>query len=140
MFYRRNMIAMIVVILGLVMFVPFAQAEEKVIPIRDFKDVVGKWEGKLVSTAGSGWSTRMTLIINEDGTGDSFVPEDSPVFGYSDKGRYPMERKLVEGKIRNKNLVSGATGTTTLHEEGGKRLLKTVTDDGTQSGVFEPAR
>jgi hypothetical protein len=138
MFYRKNLITMAIVILGLLMFVPFAQAEEKVIPIKDFKDVVGKWEGKLVSTAG--WSTRMTIIINEDGTGDSFVSEDSPFFVYSDKGRFRMERKLVEGKIRNKNLVSGATGTTTLHEEGGKRLLKTVTDDGTQSGMFEPAK
>jgi para-nitrobenzyl esterase len=105
-------------------------------PIRDFKEIEGKWEGKLDSP---GWSTPMTLIFKDDGSGDAFVPENSPVFMFSDKGRFPMERKLVDGKIRQKNLISGAMSTTTLHEEGSKRFLNSQTDDGTQKGIYEPA-
>ncbi|MEW6187558.1 MAG: hypothetical protein AB1585_17655 [Thermodesulfobacteriota bacterium] len=103
-------------------------------PIRDFKEIAGKWEGKL---DGPGWSTKMTVIFNNDGTGDSFVSQDSSIFMYSEKGRFPIERKLVDGKIRTKNLLSGGTGFTTLHEEGGKRFLKSQTDDGAQIGIYE---
>ncbi|MEW6184812.1 MAG: hypothetical protein AB1585_03630 [Thermodesulfobacteriota bacterium] len=106
-------------------------------PIRDFKEIAGKWEGKV---DGPGWSTKMTVIFNEDGTGDVFVPQDSSIFIFSEKGRFPMERKLVDGKIRTKNLLSGSTGTNTLYEEGGKRFLKSQTDDGAQSGVFEQVK
>lgn len=105
-------------------------------PIKDFKDVAGKWEGQMFST--DGWSSPMAIIIAEDGSGYSLVPQDSPVFIYSDNGRFAVERSLVDGKIRYKN-SSGDTGTGTLHEEGGKRLLKIITDNGKQKGEFEPA-
>jgi hypothetical protein len=106
-------------------------------PIRDFKEIAGKWEGKL---DGPGWSSKMTVIFNNDGTGDNFVTEDSPIFIYSEKGRFPIERKLMDGKIRTKNLLSGGTGITTLHEEGGKRYLKSQSDDGSQLGIYEQAK
>jgi para-nitrobenzyl esterase len=102
-------------------------------PIRDFKEVAGKWEGKL---DGPGWSTPATLIINDDGTGDTIVPNDSPIFMFSDKGHFPMKRELIDEKIRSKNLIAGTFSTVTLHEEGGKRFLKIRTDDGTQNGIF----
>jgi polyhydroxybutyrate depolymerase len=124
------------VILALLMFITIAQAEEKVIPIRDFKDIAGTWEGKV---DGPGWSTPMTCIYNEDGTGDCVVPEGSPVFAFSDKGRFPLKRDLVEGKIRSKNLITGTASIVTLYEEEGNRLLKTLSEDGTQKGVYEPA-
>jgi hypothetical protein len=117
-------------------FVPVAHAEEKVIPIRDFKDIAGTWEGKVDAPT---WSTPMTCIINEDGTGDNFVPEDSQIFAFSDKGRFPLKRDLVDGKMRYKNLITGSTSIVTLYEDGGKRLLKSLSEDGTQKGVFEPA-
>lgn len=104
-------------------------------PIKDFKEVAGKWEGKMSST--DGWSSPMAIIIAEDGSGYSLVSHDSPVFIYSDKGRFAVERTLVDGKIRYRN-SSGDTGTGTLHEEGGKRLLRIMTDNGRQKGEFEP--
>jgi len=106
-------------------------------PIRDFKDVAGTWEGKY---SGSGWSTPMKIVINDDGSGYVSVPKDSVIFSGSDGGRIPMKRELVDGKIRVKNLIAGTMSTTTLHEEGGKRFLKAVSDDGNASGVFERAK
>jgi hypothetical protein len=106
------------------------------ITIRDWKDVVGKWEGTM---GGLGWWTPITCIYNEDGTGDCFVPEDSQIFDYSDKGHWPMKPELVDGKLRIKNLRSGGITIATLHEEGGKRLLKIISDDGSIRGIFEKA-
>jgi hypothetical protein len=114
----------------------YGQSSQTAKPIQNFKEVAGKWEGKI---DGPGWSTPMAIIINDDGTGYSTVPTDSPVYMFSENGRFPLERKLVDGKIRVRSLMSGAMSTTTLCEEGGKRLLKSQTDDGTQNGVFEPA-
>jgi dienelactone hydrolase len=104
--------------------------------IRDFKDIAGKWEGKMEST--DGWSTLMMIVINEDGTGDNFVPEDSPVFAFSDKGRFSMERKLVGGKIRSTNKTTGDIGWITLREGGGKRVLDYVSDSGKLKVRYEP--
>jgi hypothetical protein len=114
----------------------FGQSSQTSKPIRDFKEVSGKWEGKM---DGPGWNTPMTIIINDDGSGYSLVPNDSLVFGFSDKGRFPVERKLDNGNIRSKNLLAGTMSTVTLYEEGGKRFLKIRTDDGAQNGIFEPA-
>jgi hypothetical protein len=108
----------------------------KEVPIRDFKDVAGKWEGKLSST--DGWDSLITLIINEDGTGDSIVPQNSAIFSFSDNGRYPLERKLVDGKIRSRNKISGDTGIVTLFEGGGKRVLDYMSDGGKMRGSYEP--
>jgi hypothetical protein len=106
-------------------------------PIQDFKDVAGKWQGTLYST--DGWSSPYTIAINEDGTGDAIVPQDSTIFPYSDKGRFPMERKLVDGKLRSKNKISGDTGTMTLFEGGGKRVLDYISDNGKVKASYEPA-
>jgi hypothetical protein len=114
----------------------YGQSSQTAKPIREFKEVAGKWEGKM---EGPGWATPMTIIINDDGSGYSLVPNDSPVFGFSENGRFPMERKLDNGKIRSKNLIAGSMSTVTLYEDGGKRFLKIQTDDGTQNGIFEPA-
>ena len=108
-------------------------------PIRDFKDIAGKWEGTICSTAGLGCSPIVT-IIREDGTGESIVPLDSWLFPYSDKGRFYLTQELVEGKIRVKNKTSGETGIRTLHEKGGKRVLVYRSDDGNNRAEFEPAQ
>jgi len=109
----------------------------KEVPIRDFKDVAGKWEGKLSSSGG--WDSPITLIINEDGTGDSFVPKDSVMFGISDNGRFPNERKVVDGKLSNRDKITGDTGFITLFEGGGKRVLEYIGGGGSLSGSYEPA-
>ena len=110
-------------------------------PIRDFKDVAGKWEGTYYSRAGGReLVSPIGLIIREDGTGESIVPLDSWLFPYSDKGRFYLTQELVEGKIRVKNKTSGETGIRTLHEGGGKRVLIYRADDGLTQAVLEPAQ
>ena len=104
-------------------------------PIRDFKDVAGAWEGKMESA--DGWSTPISMIIREDGTGDNIVPENSPIFEYTDKGRIHIKQELVEGTIRAKS--SRGIGTTTLHEEEGGRMLKYINDDGRQKAIYKLA-
>lgn len=110
----------------------------KEVPIRDFKHVAGKWEGKLSST--DGWDTPYAVIINEDGTGDGIVSQESPVFPYSDNGRFPIERKLVDGKISSRNKISGDTGIATLFEGGGKRVLEYMSNDGKIRASWEPTQ
>jgi hypothetical protein len=107
-------------------------------PIRDFKDIAGKWEGT-VSSAALG-SSPMVLIIREDGTGESIVPQESKFFPYSDQGRFYLKHELVEGKIRVKNNTSGETGIRTLQEKGGKRVLVYRSDDGYTTAEVEPAQ
>jgi len=107
-------------------------------PIRDHKDIAGKWEGTIFSTTLG--SSPIVVIIREDGTGESIVPESSPFFPYSDQGRFYQTRELVEGKIRSKSKTSGETGIVTLHEAGGKRVLIYRSDDGYTQGKYEPAQ
>lgn len=104
-------------------------------PILEFKDVAGKWEGKMESI--DGWSTSIMTTFNEDGTGDTIVPQDSLIFAYTDKGRIHMMRKLVEGKIRIE--AATVTGTMTLREGEGKRVLEYIKDDGKIRAIYEPA-
>ena len=108
-------------------------------PIRDFKDIAGKWEGTICTTTGLGCSPIVT-IIREDGTGESIVPQSSAFFPYSDQGRYLVTRELVEGKIRVKNKTSGETGITTLHEGGGKRVLVYISDNGNTRAEYTQAQ
>ena len=138
MVYRGNLIALIVVVLGLCMLVPVAQGEGEMIPIRDVKEVAGKWEGN--EDAPDGRYTN-TLIFNTDGTGAWVYPKDSPMFTWAlQDGSIPYTWKLIEGKIRIKASRGGALSTAILNKEGSKRHLRFQTDDGTRSGIYEPAK
>lgn len=108
-------------------------------PIRDFKDIAGKWEGTVYSMRLSA-SSPVTVIIREDGTGDTIYPQGSPFFPYSDQGHSFVKRELVEGKIRSQNTTIGETGIMTLHEGGGKRVLFYKSDNGQTKLVCEPAQ
>jgi hypothetical protein len=107
-------------------------------PMRDFKDLAGKWEGT-ISSAGFG-SSPIVMIIREDGTGETIVPESSGFFPYSDQGRFYFTQEWVEGKIRVKNNTSGETGIRTLQEKGGKRVLVYRSDDGLTMAEYEQAQ
>jgi hypothetical protein len=51
------------------------------------------------------------LILKEDGTGETIFPPSRYFFSRGDQGHFPMTFKLVEGKIRWKNMIAGYTGT-----------------------------
>ena len=105
-------------------------------PVRDFKDVAGKWEGT-VCTGGLGCSP-VVAILMEDGSGESIVPQGSPHFQLSEKGHFPLMWELVDGKIRITNKISGSTGTSTVHEGEGKRLMLYKSDDGSTTAKYTP--
>jgi hypothetical protein len=106
-------------------------------PIRDIKDIAGKWEGTI--TAGS-LSSSIVMIIREDGTRESIVPQGSALWDISDQGRFLGTWELVKGKIRTTSKTSGETAIMTLHEVGGKRVLVYRSDDGNTRAQYEPAQ
>jgi len=107
-------------------------------PIRDHKDIAGKWEGTIFSTTLG--SSPIVLIISEDGTRESIVPQSSAFWPFSDQGRFLGTWELVEGKIRTITKTTGDTGIFTLHEGGGKRVLVYRSDDGYTRSECTPAQ
>lgn len=101
-------------------------------PARDVKSIAGKWEGALSSRAGN---LPITLTIKEDGTWESLVP------ALSNPGpRFEGTVAVADGTFRWKSITSGRTGTYTLHEGDGKRVLVTKADDGSSVGELRPAK
>jgi hypothetical protein len=101
-------------------------------PARDVKNIAGKWEGSLTSRSGN---LPITLTIKEDGTWESIVP------ALSNPGpRFEGTVAVADGKFRWKSITSGRTGTYTLHEGDGKRVLVTSADDGSSVGELRPAK
>ena len=107
-------------------------------PIRDHKDIAGKWEGTIFSTTLG--SSPIVLIIREDGTRESIVPQGSALWDISDQGRFLGTWELVKGKIRTTSKTSGETAIMTLHEVGGKRVLVYRSDDGYTRSEYTPAQ
>lgn len=105
-------------------------------PIRDFKEVAGKWEGTSC-TDGLGCSPVVTIFM-EDGSGETLVAQGSPHFKLSNKGHLPVTRELVDGKIRITHMISGATGIVTIYEGEGKRLMVYKSDDGKTTATYKP--
>ena len=85
-------------------------------PVQDLKSLAGKWEGRIMPRRGG--SEPGAWIIRADG---SF---DLEPFGH----RGVLE--LSEGKLRYRNLTTGRGGTVTLHEGGGRRVLRAASASG----------
>ena len=107
-------------------------------PIRDHKDIAGKWEGTIFSTTLG--SSPIVLIIREDGTRESIVPQASAFWPFSDQGRFIGTWELVEGKIRTITKTTGDTGIFTLYEGGGKPVLVYKSDNGNTRAEYKPAQ
>jgi hypothetical protein len=90
-------------------------------------DLAGKWSG-------TGWGPRgsgdVTMSINPDGTYTAVVPS----------GTFTGKITLTDGKLRSLSDQSKATGTFTLHEGDGKRVLRHKGDDGQTGSELRPAR
>ncbi len=103
-------------------------------PARDLAAIAGKWEGAVQPGAG-GPALATTLTIKQDGTYESLTP------GASSPGpRLVGSVTAVGGKYRFKSDTTGRTGTYTLHEGDGKRVLVSATDDGTVYVEYKPAK
>lgn len=100
-------------------------------PIMSMSDVAGRWEGTATGAQGGVIAARST--INADGTGVIDMPTVAP-------GRFPMEYKVQDGKLRYVSKVSGNAGGCTLREGEGKRILSCRNDNGTATSEWTPAK
>ena len=85
-------------------------------PAQDIKSIVGKWECTLTGTSTA--RRTATTTIAADGKAETIIPgatNPGPLF----VGSYRMEA----GKIRWKSDTTGRSGTATLHEGDGRRVL-----------------
>ena len=103
-----------------------ASAQEQ---LADLKPLVGKWRGQFTGERGT---VQADLIIQEDGSYTAILYGRPVVTGGG-------TLQLVDGTVRFKN-AQGNTGTFTLYVDAkGKRVLKTVRDDGAVA-EYEPLK
>jgi hypothetical protein len=101
-------------------------------PARDLKSIADKWTGSLTNSRGQPFFDAM-LTINPDGTFEQSVPalRESPTVGTV---------SVVDEKFVWKKTSTGRTGSFTLHEGDGKRVLTSVGEGVTSTGRYEPAK
>ena len=100
-------------------------------PVQDLKVLSGNWTGTVV-TRGGGTHTA-TMTINDDGTYVAVVPTIPP-------GTFKGTARVVGGKVQIKSETTGRTGTWTLHEGDGQRVLIVIADDGSSESRYTPQR
>jgi putative ABC transport system substrate-binding protein len=112
-----------------VLVAPHAAGAQPALPpvraITDLKSVAGQWDAVATSTTGP--SGPFVWTIREDGS-----YEMAP-FGLSGTVR------VSEGKLLYRGALTGRTGSLTLHEGGGRRLLRGASDDGVYTFELRPA-
>ena len=92
--------------------------------ITDLKSVAGQWDA--VATSTTGLSGPFVWTIREDGSYEMAPP------GVTGSVR------VSEGKLRYRGAMTGRTGSLTLHEGGGQRLLRGGSDDGVYTFELRP--
>ena len=100
-------------------------------PVQDLKVLSGNWTGTVVTRGGGSHSATMT--INDDGTYVALVPTIPP-------GTFKGTARVVGGKVQIKSETTGRTGTWTLHEADGQRVLIVIADDGSSESRYTPQR
>lgn len=98
-------------------------------PIPDLKSIAGKWEGT-VTTPGE--SFPYTLTIREDGSWWAVAPRGPGVF----EGLI----RVRDGRALFASRTTGGSGTYTLHENNGQRILFGRSDDGSITIKLTPVR
>ncbi len=101
-------------------------------PANNLNSIVGKWEGFVTDVRGQPLFAA-TLTINRDGTFEHSVPalKGTPFVG---------SVSVVDGKFLWKATSTGRTGSYTLHEGDGKRVLTSVGEGTDATGEYKPAK
>jgi putative ABC transport system substrate-binding protein len=95
-------------------------------PVTDLKSVAGPWDATAVSaTAPSG---SFVWTIREDGSCEMTPP------GFTGTVR------VSEGKLIYRNSTTGGTGSLTLHEGGGQRVMRGASDNGVYAFELRPRK
>jgi hypothetical protein len=95
-------------------------------PAADVKQVVGQWEGTGTSGAGT---FPVKLAVRPDGTYEAFTPS-----------RFTGTVTVADKSFRWRSAETARTGTWTLHEGDGRRVLIMKTDDGAITWNLTPVR
>jgi hypothetical protein len=115
---------------GLVAVVAFALAGcASGVAIRDPQDVAGAWRGRVLGPLGHGFAT---LTVRADGTYSGTL--------YLDGGdrEFSGQLTVVGGQVRY--LDTSGSGSVTLDERAGQRVLRFVADGGGAVALYSPAR
>jgi len=95
--------------------------------VTSVNQIAGKWQG---TGYGPGGAVAVTQTINPDGSYTAVVPT----------GTFTGKIAISDGKLRGKGDQTGNTGTYSLHEGEGKRVLVYKSDDGRLSSELTPAK
>lgn len=100
------------------------------VKVQDFKTIAGKWQGTLTTPQ---TSVEMVLTIKDNGSFENIT--SAPI---GDNTRFEGILRLREGQIIWLSRTSGRSGTYTLHEGDGRRVLTGRTDDGAATSKLTP--
>ena len=95
--------------------------------VTNVSQVAGKWQG---TGYGPGGAVPVTQTFNPDGTYSGALPS----------GPFSGKITVTDGKLRGTSDRTGTTGTYTLHEGEGRRVLRYKSDDGRITAELSPAR
>jgi len=76
----------------------------------------------------------ISMIIREDGTGDNIVPENSPIFEYTDKGRIHIKQEWSKEQLGLK--AQGALAPRRCTKKRGEHVKGILSDDGRQKAIL----
>ena len=91
-------------------------------------DIAGKWTGSGYGPGGA--PVAVTQTINPDGSYTSILPN----------GTFTGKITLTDGRLRGVSDQTKNTGTYTLHEGEGRRVLRYQSDDGRIRSELTPAK
>jgi hypothetical protein len=95
--------------------------------VTNVNQIAGKWQGSVSSGQGT---QPAAMTINPDGT-------YSTVMG---SRTFTGKIAVAEGKLHGRGDQTGNTGTWSVHEGDGKRVLVYKADDGRVTGEWTPAK
>jgi hypothetical protein len=98
-------------------------------PAKDLAQIVGTWEGTLTN---SGQKYPITLKIHANGTWESIVK------GIGTGPNFSGTVRVTDGKFRYHTKENNISGTYTLREGEGKRVLELLNDPRTTSASMTP--
>lgn len=114
-------VSMVLLMVGLAL----AQ-DERVVPVADLKTVSGEWKGTLAGARGG--EVPYTVPISTDGSWRAVSPN----------GASNGTMRVDNGVIQFTSATTGRTGTYTLYDAGGKRVLRMRGEGGVSAELRQP--
>jgi hypothetical protein len=103
-----------------------AAQDDRMVPVTDLKMVSGEWKGTLAGVRGG--QVPYSLVIHADGSWR----------GESPNGATNGTMRIDNGVIRFQSATSGRTGTYTLYDASGKRVLRMQGEGGVSAELRRP--